>query len=1166
MYKMNGWKKDCKAIESQADTYIERRFEESCQLLYDGNNIINEWRDRKREYIAYTGTTVFDFQHYSRHDATHSINILESVEMILGKMRVELLSAGDLWLLLESAYFHDIGMSLKYEELLDLWKDEDFQKYIKDNLNVRDADMKDASLWYIQMDNLLHDRKKMESIEKEEEIDFDETWPLEWERRLLLLVSEYIRKDHANRAKKFLMRFGDSGRIQNRLYRMVVEISAVHGDDFDAVMQLKKKEKGFGIDTVHPRFIAALLRLGDLLDMDNNRFNIRALEHYGRLPRMSELHLKKHKSLTHIFVCEKKICASAENAEYDVCRVTRDWFDYIENETKNFICSWNRIAPHELGGCLMSPAACVVYCPKEPIVFEAKSQQKFEVDKIKLTNLLIGTNIYDTRLDFLREYIQNALDATRMQIWLDISEGKYNELWNPDILNQDELAPFDLPQSIYEQYAIEVRIEEICMEKQTVVIVVTDKGIGMEEGCVDTIAKIGAGWRERQKYSGEILKMLKWLRPTGGFGIGIQSAFMVTDQVEIKTRARGENKARKIILNSPRKSGDVVVEIGDMNYPQGTSVKIELDLEYFQKWNREVDVSVSEEDNCVQNLIGRIPFERNDIFNREETLTYVMDYIEKYICRVIVNPLVPIWVSCRGYQKRRVPRRYTLAGSYWENDALKKSEWKVKDKEWDYRCFYCAWQNQYFGSGEQDNVLVLWNETDQVYTCIHRKEREKAKAVDAQDKGVLLNFKNICVVREQGMEKPYTRFFDVCMDFLGQEAEYALKVHRNSFDEGFRDKIDMYLESSIRVFFRYMHQMEAQVQKNSLNESKSNTHFPYKLESAKSKIYAENLWSMPMPFVRELYFEKVDLENIPKAEEDQGVEGFILGIIGDEDLSDLLEQGKKSVVTFMPKLIGINVMMLRIRALLHEAPEKESPVLFMDLKLEDTVRKQMDNNEEGHKLQISQKVVRAWYKKEPAGTRLRKKEYDILEKLRGSDYFVLSNRALVELLLNKPEFDYYEVIIENAGNFLMVTKKRDKKARGVDEDEFYRRSYIAGTDRKRYICRAWDENKYKEIWVKTIPYYRKGEMSTEDPYIISPIDNDIYMHIELKWHPNGQSIQGRKYSFDDFLREVTSKESYKALLTWVFKNQYEEDKYTRPEIEKTYTLYLEEIYRHMIGE
>ena len=94
---------------SQADTYIEKCFEIKCQEFKIGNHLINEWREDKKYYCSFTDTTVFDFQHYSMHDRSHSVNILHNIKMILGKERVEMLSVSDLWLLLESAYCQSAG-------------------------------------------------------------------------------------------------------------------------------------------------------------------------------------------------------------------------------------------------------------------------------------------------------------------------------------------------------------------------------------------------------------------------------------------------------------------------------------------------------------------------------------------------------------------------------------------------------------------------------------------------------------------------------------------------------------------------------------------------------------------------------------------------------------------------------------------------------------------------------------------------------------------------------------------------------------------------------------------------------------------------------------------------------------------------------------------------
>lgn len=49
------------------------------------------------------------YPHFSSHNASHSHQILVNIERLLDKNIIEL-SATDTWLLLESAYWHDVGM------------------------------------------------------------------------------------------------------------------------------------------------------------------------------------------------------------------------------------------------------------------------------------------------------------------------------------------------------------------------------------------------------------------------------------------------------------------------------------------------------------------------------------------------------------------------------------------------------------------------------------------------------------------------------------------------------------------------------------------------------------------------------------------------------------------------------------------------------------------------------------------------------------------------------------------------------------------------------------------------------------------------------------------------------------------------------------------------
>src|SRR6185369_16172997 len=71
------------------------------------------------------------FPHYSRHDASHSRQILINIERILGDT-LESLTATDTWLLLESAYWHDIGMVITSKDITDDMQSFEFKQYVTD--------------------------------------------------------------------------------------------------------------------------------------------------------------------------------------------------------------------------------------------------------------------------------------------------------------------------------------------------------------------------------------------------------------------------------------------------------------------------------------------------------------------------------------------------------------------------------------------------------------------------------------------------------------------------------------------------------------------------------------------------------------------------------------------------------------------------------------------------------------------------------------------------------------------------------------------------------------------------------------------------------------------------------------------------------------------------
>jgi hypothetical protein len=60
--------------------------------------------------------------------------------------------------------------------------------------------------------------------------------------------------------------------IPPRIFKMLANICSSHTKDFRDVLALPFCQVGIDLEDAHPRFIACMLRVGDLLDLDNNRF------------------------------------------------------------------------------------------------------------------------------------------------------------------------------------------------------------------------------------------------------------------------------------------------------------------------------------------------------------------------------------------------------------------------------------------------------------------------------------------------------------------------------------------------------------------------------------------------------------------------------------------------------------------------------------------------------------------------------------------------------------------------------------------------------------------------------------------------------------------------------------------------------------------------------
>ena len=109
---------------------FEQALRKKCEQNPDLALLLSQWEYDRRLVADALQTVVRYFPHYSRHDASHSNTILVQVARVLGPKRIELLSATDLWLLLEAAYQHDIGMVVTDAQVRTWWKEPGFREFL----------------------------------------------------------------------------------------------------------------------------------------------------------------------------------------------------------------------------------------------------------------------------------------------------------------------------------------------------------------------------------------------------------------------------------------------------------------------------------------------------------------------------------------------------------------------------------------------------------------------------------------------------------------------------------------------------------------------------------------------------------------------------------------------------------------------------------------------------------------------------------------------------------------------------------------------------------------------------------------------------------------------------------------------------------------------------
>lgn len=639
-----------KEVDYTVEEHLKQfRDDDNYKVLYDC------WELEKKQYENRLKAVGIRYQTYSQHDATHSEAILQQIACFLGEERIRQLSPTDAWLLLECAYCHDIGMVITPQELFAKFSLDDKKikrlpeiMYNSKNDDIKLAwsyleplflyageikDDKNAEEWSEKDDSNIEKYKNIQSLKKIFDSKWYE-WPLYFTQAFMMIIQEYSRSYHAQMSYNKIIGEAEEkeyeGIIPLRLRYLVAEIAGMHTAELGEVIKnLSKTVQGIFVDRAHPRFVAELLRIGDLLDIDNNRFNQYQLAVSGNPSYNSFVHQLKHRALRDFLVTPEKIVVHADFntqeaekllSEDNIWKIFCDqideakekqieeksveltvrafkemssWLDMLRKELEFLSVKWFMIIPEGLRG------SCAIF-DDEKLLIDGESidaallNLRYHITAKRASEIIEGSGLYDNIFKaFIREILQNSMDAVKRAVY-------------KNILNSGEdMEKFENPLYLYEYISREMNqtpIKIYCEDDPDnqdggIILKIRDRGIGISYDHLQGMQHIGNMLDNKGNI--QAAEMPGCWKPTGSFGIGMQTIFYFAKEFKLKTRTMDEKLLRKMKFHSTQMGGKIdtyfVRDAEDEKFGYGTEIEIHISgqmMEAVQEkgfWNKKVD-------------------------------------------------------------------------------------------------------------------------------------------------------------------------------------------------------------------------------------------------------------------------------------------------------------------------------------------------------------------------------------------------------------------------------------------------------------------------------------------------------------------------------------------------------------------------------------------------
>jgi molecular chaperone HtpG len=534
-------------------------------------------------FYAYqrTKTILVHMGEYTLHDSDHLFRVLHIMERLLLKKNIKQLSIPELMLLVLSAFYHDIGMAPDVKEVL-AWKkiwdkkptfidviEESAFNEFKRFYSARPADAELIAELISKGEN-----SKAETLKS-------------------YLITEYIRKTHAERAKSIINERWNK-QIVFRTTDLTVELAQIcysHNEDAHTLLDLDMDLSCGNEIVVCLPLVGIILRLSDILDFDGKRTPSILYSHLYVKNPVSIAEWNKHRAVDSWDITPILIQFNAKCSHPAIEASIRQFCDLIDKELSvchNLISVVNEFNykkdrqfnikfPFQVNRSKIITEKDIHNQPK--YIYR---DTHFTLSKTQVVELLMGTKLYGDSQVALRELIQNSIDACLLR---QAQERSWGQGYEPEIIIR------------YYKLDGETNLE------------VEDNGTGMDQRIIDNYySKVGSSFYKSNEFYTIKSETNANFTPTSRFGIGILSSFMVADTMIVDTKKVYKNHDSSEALNITVEGQESIfwIKKGNRSLP-GTTTRLVL-REKKHPWEEMTDEDFIK---SVENVIPNPPFKIN---------------------------------------------------------------------------------------------------------------------------------------------------------------------------------------------------------------------------------------------------------------------------------------------------------------------------------------------------------------------------------------------------------------------------------------------------------------------------------------------------------------------------------------------------------------------------